>query len=293
MRTLILGAAGQLGRDLLEVFRREGEVRGLEHSEADVSDEVTLQPLIEDFGPELLINAAAYKAGGGGEGELERAFLVNETGARNVAELAAHHQIPVVYFSSNYVFGGSGDRPLRPEDPIAPRGLHGDAKAAGEQATRKANAKHYIVRTAWLYGPGGDNFVEKILRAAELRSKLKVVRDEIGSPTHTLDLAEAVLALTRCGAFGDYHIVNGGACTRFEFAEAILSLAGSEAEVLPCAVTELPSAAERPIWSVLDSGKFETVAGHTMRPWREALAAYIVRRNGNRSRGNSREHLEM
>ena len=132
MRTLILGAAGQLGRDLLEVFRREGEVRGLEHSEADVSDEVTLQPLIEDFGPELLINAAAYKAGGGGEGELERAFLVNETGARNVAELAAHHQIPVVYFSSNYVFGGSGDRPLRSRALCQRFCSLGDGMIAGE-----------------------------------------------------------------------------------------------------------------------------------------------------------------
>lgn len=279
MRTLILGNKGQLGRDLMAVFHRECDVLGYDLPEVDISDEVALQPLVEQFGPDLIVNAAAYTDVEAAEDDIARAFLANETGARNVAELAAHHKIPVVYFSTDYVFDGTKGEPYGPGDPMAPLGVYGKTKAAGEHATAVANPRHFILRTAWLYGPGGNNFVEKVLRAAETRPKLTVVDDEIGSPTHTLDLAEAALALAKTQAYGTYHAVNTGACSRFEFAKAFLALAGVKTPVAPCPASDYPTKAPRPAYSVLDTASLTAASGYAMRPWREALAHYMERRN--------------
>jgi len=281
MRTLIFGSGGQLGRDLIHVFQRECVVRGYDLPDVDIADEVALQPLVEQFGPDLLINAAAYTDVEGAEDDFARAFLANETGARNIAELAAYHQIPVIYFSTDYVFDGTKGSPYVPGDPMAPLGVYGKTKAAGEHATIVANPRHFVLRTAWLYGPGGNNFVEKVLRAAAARPELKVVEDEIGSPTHTLDLAEAALALAKTQAYGTYHAVNTGACSRFEFAKAFLEMAGSSAAVSPCPASDYPSKAARPKYSVLDTASLTAASGRAMRPWRDALAHYMQRRNNH------------
>ena len=279
MRTLIFGCNGQLGRDLMAVFHREWEVKGYDLPEVDIADEVALQPLVESFGPDLLVNAAAFTNVDGAEEDFEGAFLANETGARNVAEIGAHHQIPVIYFSTDYVFDGTKGAPYLPEDPMTPLGVYGKSKAAGEHATITANPRHFILRTAWLYGPGGNNFVEKVLGAAESRPELKVVDDEIGSPTHTHDLAEAALALAKTNAYGVYHGVNTGVCNRFEFAQAFLEMAGSTTPLHPCRSDEFPTKAERPAYSVLDTTSLTAASGYTMRPWRDALAHYMDRRN--------------
>ncbi len=279
MRTLIFGAKGQLGRDLISVFQRECEVVGHDLPEVDIADEVALQPIVEAFGPDLLVNAAAYTNVDGAEDDVATAFLANETGARNVAELAAYHQIPVVYISTDYVFDGTKGTPYLPSDPMAPLGVYGKTKAAGEHATIVANPRHFILRTAWLYGPGGNNFVEKVLRAAETRPELSVVDDEFGSPTHTLDLAEAVLALAKTQNYGTYHAVNTGACNRLEFAQAFLEMAGVTIPVRPCKAADYPSKAARPAYSVLDTADLTAASNYVMRPWREALAHYMKRRN--------------
>lgn len=278
MRTLIFGAKGQLGKDLLTVFDREGEVAGHDLPEVNVADEVALQPLVKAFAPTVIINAAAYTDVDGAEDNLEAAFLANEVGARNVAEIAAYFDVPVVYFSTDYVFDGKKGAPYTPDDPIAPVGVYGKTKAAGEAAVRKASPRHYIVRTAWLYGPGGNNFIEKILRAAAQKPALKVVADEVGSPTHTWDLAEATLALVKRRAFGTCHAANTGACSRFELAQAAFALAEVTTPLEPCSSSEFPSKVARPTYSVLDSSKLEQVTGHAMRPWRKALQHYMERR---------------
>jgi dTDP-4-dehydrorhamnose reductase len=279
MRTLIFGANGQLGRDLTAVFDQIGEVRGYDLPEVDIADEVALQPIVETFGPDLLINAAAYTNVDGAEDDVANAFLANETGARNVAEIAAYRQIPVIYFSTDYVFDGTKGTPYLPTDPMSPLGVYGKTKAAGEHATIVANPHHFILRTAWLYGPGGNNFVEKVLRAAASRPELSVVDDEFGSPTHTLDLAEAALALARTQNYGTYHAVNTGACNRLEFARAFLEMAGVTTPVRACKAAEYPSKAPRPAYSVLDTTALTAASDYTMRPWRDALAHYMERRN--------------
>jgi dTDP-4-dehydrorhamnose reductase len=279
MRTLIFGCKGQLGRDLMRVFQRECVVEGHDLPEVDIADETALQPIVERFGPDLLVNAAAYTDVERAEDDIARAFLANETGARNIAELAAYHNIPVVYISTDYVFDGTKGAPYVPADPIAPLGVYGKTKAAGEHATAVANPHHFILRTAWLYGPGGNNFVEKVLRAAESRPELRVVDDEVGSPTHTLDLAEATLALAKTQAYGTYHVVNTGSCSRYEFAKTFLGLADISTPVSPCASSEYPTKAPRPAYSVLDTTSLTAASGHAMRPWQEALAHYMERRN--------------
>jgi dTDP-4-dehydrorhamnose reductase len=210
---------------------------------------------------------------------------VNEIGAANVARAAAASDIPVVYYSTDYVFGGAKRRPYEVDDAIAPICVYAQSKTAGEEATRAANAKHFIVRTAWLYGPTGNCFPEKMLRLAAERPELKVVDEEIGSPTHTYDLAEATMALVEKAPFGTYHGVNNGSCSRYTFAKRVLELAGVDTPVLPCSSSEFKSKAERPLYSVLSTTAIQSATGYTLRDWEDALAHYMVRRTASEAKG--------
>lgn len=278
MHTLIVGARGQLGRDLVDVFSGEGDVTGLDIPELDITNADALRAVAEQLRPSLLVNAAAYTDVESAEDNRAAAFAANEDGARNVARVAAQLGVPVVYFSTDFVFGGNKSTPYTEEDPIAPRGVYAESKAAGESAVRDACAQHFIVRTAWLYGIGGNNFVEKILRAAATRPRLQVVHDEVGSPTFTRDLAEATRALCKTTAYGTYHAVNAGACSRFDFARAILLGAGLATPIDPCAATEFPSKAPRPSYSVLSVEKLRAASGYVMPPWEDALRRYLQAR---------------
>ncbi|MCL4691897.1 MAG: dTDP-4-dehydrorhamnose reductase [Candidatus Hydrogenedentes bacterium] len=278
MQTLIVGADGQLGRELIEVFSVEGPTTGLTFAELDILDVSALRYAADRVSPDIIINAAAYTDVERAESERDAAFAVNETGARNVAELARERDIPTVYFSTDFVFDGSKREPYEADDPVSPRGVYAASKAAGEAATRDTWDKHFIIRTAWLYGIGGNNFVEKILRATETRPSLRVVDDEIGSPTYTRDLAEATRALARTAAYGTYHGVNGGQCSRFEFAQEILRLAGLTNAVEPCRANEFPSKAPRPAYSVLSNARLEEACGFAMPHWKDALQRFMQKR---------------
>ncbi|HIJ74669.1 MAG TPA: dTDP-4-dehydrorhamnose reductase [Candidatus Hydrogenedentes bacterium] len=278
MRTVIFGAKGQLGRDLTIVFGEAGEVYGYDLPELDVADAAAVAAAIQRVRPDTVLNAAAFTDVEGAEDHEGEAFRVNETGAGAVAAAAAANGAPVVYYSTDYVFGGTKSTPYVPDDNVAPIGVYARSKAAGEAATRTANPNHFIVRTAWLYGPGGNNFVEKILQLAATRSELKCVADEVGSPTHTWDLAQATLALCTSDAYGTFHAVNAGACSRFEFAQATLELVGAKTTLIPCASSEFPTKATRPLYSVLSTQKLEEAAHYRMRPWLEALRHYVSRR---------------
>jgi dTDP-4-dehydrorhamnose reductase len=281
MRTLVVGARGQLGRDLVTVFRKIGDVRGVDLPEVDVTDASDVTDVVASTVPDLVVNAAAYTDVEAAEHHREAAFRVNELGARIVAEACDEAGVPVVYYSTDFVFDGSQDRPYEPEDPVHPSGVYAESKAAGEHATSETNPRHFILRTAWLYGPSGNNFVEKILRAAVSKPVLTVVTDEVGSPTHTWDLALATRALRATEAYGTYHAVNAGACSRFEFAQEILRLAGCDTTVEPCSAAEYPANAPRPAYSVLSTEKLTAACGWMMRSWEDALAHYMERRKEN------------
>jgi dTDP-4-dehydrorhamnose reductase len=278
MRTVVFGAKGQLGRDLVARFRQEGEVLGVDLPEVDIADARAVESVCQAFHPDRVINAAAYTDVEGAEDDEAGAFRVNEAGAAHVAAAAAQRGIPVLYYSTDYVFDGTKQRPYEPDDPVAPLCGYGRSKAAGEAATRSASPRHFIVRTAWLYGPGGNNFVEKILRAAASRPNLKVVSDEVGSPTHTWDLAEATAAVFGTNCYGTYHAVNMGACSRDVFARAILRCARRDVAVAACPSSAFPTKARRPAYSVLSNARLEQRVGHQMRPWEEALESYMKRR---------------
>ncbi len=278
--TLIFGGNGQLGRDLERVFAKEGDVTSVDLPELDIAAEGAAKDLAGEIRPGLVLNAAAYTDVEKAEDEEAAAFRVNEAGARLVAQAAQSVDAPVVYYSTDYVFGGRQTRPYTESDNVAPVGVYARSKLAGERATAAENEAHLIVRTAWLYGPGGNNFVEKILGLAKTHAELKVVDDEIGSPTYTQDLAEATLALTTAGASGIYHVTNAGTCSRYEFAREILRLAGLKTPVRPCASTEFPTKAERPLYSVLDTAKLREATGYAPRDWKDALADYFTRREG-------------
>jgi dTDP-4-dehydrorhamnose reductase len=262
----------------MQVFEYAGEVQGYDLPEVDIADAAQVNSLVSAFAPQWIINAAAYTDVEAAEDNPEPAYRVNETGARVVAEAAARADADVVYYSTDYVFGGVSRKPYEPDAPLAPLGVYAQSKAAGEAAVQAAASRFYILRTAWLYGPGGNNFVEKILRAAATRPALKVVNDETGSPTHTRDLAEATQAILRSEHHGVYHAVNAGACSRFEFAREIVGLAELDVEVNPCSCAEFPMKAPRPAYSVLSTRTLELTSGYRMQGWREALADYMERR---------------
>lgn len=278
MRTIVFGCKGQLGRNLMSVFGAEGAAIGLDLPELDIANRYAVLSAMRQGAPDLVINAAAYTDVESAENHPEAAFRANDTGARIVAEAAAMQGVSVVYISTDYVFDGEKKTPYVPDDRPRPLNIYGQSKEAGERATRAASPKHFIVRTAWMYGPGGNHFVEKICRAATVKPQLRVVEDEIGSPTSTHDLALALLALCRTGAYGTYHAANAGACSRYEMAREIVRLAQLKTKILPCSSAEYPTTAQRPRYSVLDSSALERQIGRKMRPWQDALKDYLAKK---------------
>ncbi|HUW60967.1 MAG TPA: dTDP-4-dehydrorhamnose reductase [Candidatus Bathyarchaeia archaeon] len=281
MLTILFGSKGQLGRDLCARFSRDGEVFAADLPEVDIADFGAVEEFMREARPDLVINAAAYTDVEAAEDNPASAFRVNETGAGHIARASARAGAAVVYYSTDFVFDGTKRSPYVPEDAPTPLCVYATSKLAGEEATRENNDRHCIIRTAWLYGPGGNNFVEKIIRAAQTRPSLTVVEDEVGSPTYTFDLVEATAALASAGAVGTFHVVNSGSCSRYEFARTIVELAGLDTRVEPCSAEAFPMKAKRPLYSVLSNEKYEKLTGNTMRAWQEALAGYIQRRRQN------------
>ena len=279
MRTLILGCKGQLGKDLLTVFGERGNTAGFDLPEIDVAKVEDVARAIAETNPEFIVNSAAYTDVEGAEDDEENAFLANEHGARVVAEAAEVEKIPVVYISTDFVFDGTKTTPYEPGDEANSLSVYGRSKRAGELAVQGATERYFIVRTAWLYGPGGNNFPEKIIGAARKNPSLKVVHDEVGSPTHTWDLAMAVRALSETTAYGVYHAVNTGSCARDEFARAVLSAVGIDTPVEACSSGEFSSKAARPAYSVLSTSDLERATGYAMRDWQSALDHYAQRKN--------------
>jgi dTDP-4-dehydrorhamnose reductase len=260
------------------VFERAGRVWGYDLPEVDVGAAAAVTRLAATHKPEMIINAAAFTDVERAEEDRDAAFRANGAGARHVALAAREAGVPVVYYSTDYVFGGTQRRPYRPQDAVSPIGVYARSKRAGEVATIQAADAHFIIRTAWLYGPGGNNFVEKIVRGASTRPLLRVVDDEVGSPTYTRDLAEATLALCGTAAYGVYHAVNSGSCSRYDFARRIVQLAGLRVPVERCRSSEFPTKAERPLYSVLSNASLEAATGYRMRRWQDALADYMTAR---------------
>lgn len=284
-RVVIFGAKGLTGRALWEVLSETYDVVGLDREEVDVTSYGAVKKALKELAPQVVIDAAGYSDVDACERRSQLAFAINAEGAKNVAKASSLVKAKVVYISSDYVFDGKKGLPYTEEDQPNPLNVYGESKLLGEKYVQDHSDDYLIIRTQWLFGPHGRNFVDTILDLAEEgRERIEVVDDIKGSPTYTLDLARAVAELLRRDAYGIYHVSNSGQCSWFEFAKEILRQVGKDkVELVPISSADLTRPARRPIYAVLSKDKLEKETGLKMRPWQEALADYLSRRAQGKS----------
>jgi dTDP-4-dehydrorhamnose reductase len=276
VKLLVTGAAGMLGRDVMLAAGNAGhQVVGFGHAELDIADGAAVSAKVEGERPDVVINCAAWTDVDGAEEAEEEATQINGAGAGNVATAAATVGASVVYVGSDYVFDGSKGAPYVETDQTAPLSAYGRSKLAGEEATRAANKRHFVVRSAWLFGTGGPNFVETMLRLAADHGEVLVVRDQVGSPTYTWHLAYGIVRLIEGVEFGIHHMVAAGSCSWYEFAREIFEQANVECKVMSATTEMLGRPAPRPAYSALASQREHTIE---LPSWQDGLAAYLSQR---------------
>jgi dTDP-4-dehydrorhamnose reductase len=276
MKVLVTGGGGMLARALVPTLKAAGHhVLALNRSELDVTDGAAVDRCLRQVRPAIVVQCAAYTAVDRAEVEEELAELVNGIATGYVAESCQNVGAMLVYPSTDYVFAGRRDRPYRPEDRPEPVNAYGRSKLAGERAAAKCD-RFVVLRTSWLYGPGGGNFVETIRRLAEERMSLEVVDDQRSRPTSTTEFSRAVVLLLKVGALGTFHAAGGGQPTTwFGFATEIVEQLGLSVELRPVASSAFPRPARRPAYSVLDCSATERLTGREFADWRESLAEYL------------------
>lgn len=298
MKILITGANGQLGTELCRCLTRgETELgplpKKLLHATVIATDVDTLDitnlsavsSFVRHHAPDVIISCAAYTNVDGCESHADDAFKVNALGARNLAIAAEEAGAKLIHVSTDYVFRGEGDTPLSECELPCPKSMYGKTKLLGEEYVQKFCSRWFIVRTAWLYGYVGKNFVKTMVNAGKKFGALTVVNDQLGNPTNAADLAHHLLKLAVTEEYGVYHCTGGGVCSWYDFASEIIRLAGVDATVAPCTSAEYkaknPASADRPAWSALDNRMLRCTVGDEMRPWRDALACYFEHWDGN------------
>jgi len=275
MRILIIGNRGMLGTDLMLEMGQVHELRGLDLPEIDITNTAQCREKMSDFRPEVVINAAALTAVDYCESHEDEALLVNGEGPGILAAVADGQGARLVHYSTDYVFDGLKVGPYREEDEARPSSAYGRSKLRGEELVRANCPDHLILRTAWLFGCNGKNFIRTILKAARGGQPLRVVDDQRGSPTYTRDLARCTLRMVEEGCRGTYHVTNSGACTWFELALYAIKCAGIAAAVTPVTSAEYSLPAPRPANSVLANVSLERSGLPALRPWQDAVREYI------------------
>lgn len=282
MRTLVTGAGGQLGQDLVDAFA-DHEVVGLTHGDLDVADEAAVVAAVRDHEPDLVVHAAAWTDVDGCEDDPDRAHRVNALGSWWVARACETADAAMVLVSTDYVFDGVGGArgsdgspaPYTEFEPVRPLNVYGRSKAAGEALVRQALRRHYVVRTAWVCGARGSNFVTTMLRVGRERGEARVVDDQIGSPTFTRDLAGAIRELAVSGRYGTYHRTNSGTCSWYDLAAAVYEDAGVEVDLARTTSAEFQRPAPRPAYSVLSNRHAELAGLRALPHWRDGLRAML------------------
>jgi len=279
MRIALIGAAGQLGTDLHRQLA--GEVIPLTHAEIEVIRPESIEAMLDSVLPEMVVNTSAYNLVDKAETEYEAAMAVNAWGPRHLALACAKRDLTLVHISTDFVFGldGGATAPRMETDLPGPQGVYAASKLLGEYFVRSLCPRHFVIRTCGLYGQAATkakgNFVLTMLRLAKDKPQLKVVADQRCVPSYTKDVAEVIAALVRTDAYGLYHATNAGNSSWFEVATEAVRLAGLGTPVLPITTQEFGAPAARPAYSVLNCSKIEQATGLSMRPWKQALAAYL------------------
>lgn len=282
MRILLTGAGGQLAHDLKACLAGE-TLFALARAELDITDAAAVRAALARHRPDCLINTAAYNRVDDAEAEPAAAFAVNAAGVEHLARAAATAGAVLVHFSTDYVFDGAQRAPYVETDAPNPLSVYARSKRAGEEAVQRRCEKYFLIRTCGLYGVAGSrnkggNFVERMLRFAQQGKPLRVVNDQVLTPTSTRDLAEKLLPLLRTRRYGLYHMTNAGECSWYDFAREIFRVAGVAADVQPVSTAAFAARARRPPYSVLDNAAYRAAGFPDFRPWPEALADYIRQR---------------
>ncbi|MDP3112737.1 MAG: dTDP-4-dehydrorhamnose reductase [Thermodesulfovibrionales bacterium] len=280
MKILITGSKGMLAQDLIPLLREGHEVIPFSRQEMDITRKDVVLKNIKSAAPDIVINCAAYANVDKAEaaGERDKVFMTNSVGVQNLAMACAEMRIPLCHISTDYVFDGRKGRPYTPFDNTNPLSVYGESKLAGEKYIQWISDKFYIVRTSGLYGRGNNNFVLTILKLAREHSMVKVVTDQIGSPTSTVSLSAGIKKLIESGNFGIYHIADdsGDGISWFDYAREIISTAGIKAEIIPVTSDEFPRPARRPAYSVLDTEIMRLATGYIPEKREVALKKFLA-----------------
>ncbi|PKL26958.1 MAG: dTDP-4-dehydrorhamnose 3,5-epimerase [Firmicutes bacterium HGW-Firmicutes-15] len=273
---LVTGAQGQLGHDVLGQLEERG-IRGVgaDIGDFDITDGGSTEAYINSLKPDVVVHCAAYTAVDMAEDERELCRKVNVIGTANIAESCKRIGAAMVYISTDYVFDGSGDRPWAEDETVSPLGIYGETKAEGELAVRKTLDKHIIVRTSWVFGKNGSNFVKTMLRLGRERDKVRVVDDQVGAPTYTVDLARLVCDMLQTNRYGTYHATGEGWCSWASFAEKIFALTGVQATVVPVPSSEYQTKARRPLNSRLGKDRLDKNGFERLPHWQDALERFL------------------
>jgi dTDP-4-dehydrorhamnose reductase len=278
----LTGASGQLASDL-KIHLKHHDLLPFSHAELDITDAARLNEVLERMRPDLLINTSAYHRVDECESNMEKSFEVNAFAVKRLGELCRKLGAGVMHFSTDYVFGGERSVPYTEDDAPGPLSVYGASKLAGEYLLRNALESHYVVRTCGLFGVAGSsgkggNFIETMMKLAREGKSIRVVSDQVLTPTSTTDLAKKCAELIETGRFGLYHITSDGECSWFEFAQTIFALAGLEADLKATTSREFGAPARRPRYSVLENRRLKELLLDDLRPWRAALTEYMERK---------------
>jgi dTDP-4-dehydrorhamnose reductase len=275
MRVLILGAGGMLGHDLLATAPQDLDLFPFARGSLDITDTRAVAAAVADARPKVIINAAAYTAVDQAESESELAFRVNAEAVGELAKVAARAGARVVHFSTDYVFDGTANTPYTEDSLPNPINAYGASKLAGERALQQSGVEHLIVRSQWLFGLKGKSFPRTMWERATKRQPTRVVTDQRGRPTYTVDLARATWKLVGSAVTGRLHVANAGRASWYDIAQRVFAKAGAPAAVTPCRSDEYPTAAQRPIHAVLDTTLMEALLGGPLPPWQDALERFL------------------
>lgn len=280
MKIMIIGAGGQLGSELVNIVQ-EDIIIPLTRLDLEMTDYRQMNDVISSNTPDIVINTTAYHRVDECEDNVEKAFSVNTFAVRTLSKICAEMNATLVHFSTDYVFGGEKRVPYMENDMPNPLSVYAASKLAGEYFARNICRRHFVVRTCGLYGAKGvsgkgENFVEMMLRLAREQKPIKVVADQIVTPTFAKELAVSISKLIRTGEYGLYHITNDGGCSWYEFAKTIFDLTGIRADLSPITSEEFGAKARRPAYSVLENRNLRALGIDNMRPWKEALKEYLM-----------------